>query len=202
MSTWTSKVSLLVASLVLAACGDVLNVTRNAPVRVQLPDGMVVAGARGWCVDRATSQTSSGAAVVVLGSCAAIARNAFLPSPQIDGVLTVSVEEESSTPPSLSDLAGFLSSEQGRAVLARDGRAASIQLLEIATQNDTLFLHALDTSGGPLNTGENYWRALFDIEGRFITISLVTAPPEQASRNLSIATLNAQVKQLKAANGI
>ncbi|MBT8415125.1 MAG: hypothetical protein KJO30_12420 [Boseongicola sp.] len=200
MSTWTSKVSLLVAGGLLAACGAGLSVTRNAPVQVQLPDGMVVEGARGWCVDRATSKAREGGAVVVLGSCAAIAGNALLPSPGVAGVVTISVEDETGSPASLSDVAAFLATDQGRALLARDGRPASVNLLEIAAEDDALFLHALDTSGGPLNTGADYWRAVFDIDGRFVSVSLMPNTPEQVSRAQSIATLDAQIDRLKAAN--
>ena len=200
MSTWTSKVTLLVAGLALAACGAGFNVTRSAPMQVQLPDGLIVAGARGWCVDKSTSRANSGGAVVVLASCAAIADNALLPSPRFEGVVTVSVEESGETIPSVQDVAAFLSTSEGRAVLARDGRPESVDLLEVATSDDTLFLHALDTSGGPLNTGDDYWRAIFDIEGRFVSVSLTSVEPKQVSRATSLATLNAQIARMKSAN--
>lgn len=200
MFTWTSKVSLLIAGCLLTACGAGLSVTRNAPVEVQLPDGLVVAGARGWCVDRSTSKAREGGAVVVLGSCAAIAGNALLPSPRVDGIVTISVENGTGAPASLADVAAFLATDQGRAVLARDGRAASVDLLEIAAADDALFLHALDKSGGPLNTGTDYWRAVFDIQGRFVSVSLTPNAPDEVSRAQSLATLDAQIDRLKAAN--
>ena len=202
MSTWTSKVTLLVAGLALAACGTGFSVTRSAPMQVQLPDGLIVAGARGWCVDERTSKANSGGAVVVLASCAAIAGNALLPSPRFDGVVTVSVEDSAETIPSVADIAAFMATEQGRAVLARDGRADSVDLLEVATSDDALYLHALDKSGGPLNTGADYWRAIFDIEGRFVSVSLTSVDPDQVSRAASLATLNAQISQLKSANNL
>ena len=200
MSTWTSKVSLLVAGLVLAACGPGLNVTRNAPAQIQLPDGLIVAGARGWCIDQTTSEARAGGAVIVMGSCAAIADNILLPSPRFDGVVTISVEDTSGATPSVDDVAAFIATDEGRAVLARDGRAESVDLLEVATADDALFLHALDTSGGPLNTGKDYWRVLFDIDGRFVTVSLTAFAPDEISRAQSIATLNAQIDRLKEAN--
>lgn len=200
MSTWTSKVSLLVAGWILTACGASVSVTRNAPMQVQLADGMIVAGAHGWCVDKTTSKAREGGAVVVLGSCAAITNNALLPSPRVAGVVTISVENGTGGAPPVRDVAVFLSTDQGRAALARDGRAESVELLEVAAQNNTLFLHAFDTSGGPLNTGSNYWRALFDIDGRFVSVSLAPNDPDQVSRAQSIATLDAQIDRLKAAN--
>ena len=200
MSTWTSKVSLLAVGFALAACGAGLSVTRNAPMQVRLPDGLVVAGARGWCVDRTTSRTQNGASTIVLGSCAAIAGNVLLPHPQIDGVVTISVESASVGTPTLEGLTEFLTSERGLAVLARDGRADSVDLLEMAPRDGALFLHALDASGGPLNTGADYWRALFDIEGRFVSVSLIPVANGALSRDQSLATLDAQINRLKAAN--
>lgn len=200
MSTWTSKVCLAAAALALAACGAGLNVTRNAPMQVRLPDGLVVAGARGWCVDQATSRTRGDTTVIVLGSCAAIADNALLPRPPVNGVVTIAVEDGAEATPDIDSLASFLASPDGHALLARDGRAESISLLEMSTQNDALFLHALDQSGGPSNAAEDYWRALFDIDGRFVTISLITMVNRPVSRDQGLAALNAQVARLKAAN--
>lgn len=202
MSTWTSKVALLVAGLALTACGAGLSVTRSAPMQVQLADGLIVAGARGWCVDRKTTKANASGAVVVLASCAAIADNALLPRPKFDGVVTISVEGSTETIPTVQEVAAFLTTDQGRAVLARDRRAQSVDLLEVATSNDALFLHALDTSGGPLNTGKDYWRAIFDIEGRFVSVSLTSVEPDQVSRATSLATLNAQIARLKSANNL
>ncbi|NNJ68774.1 MAG: hypothetical protein HKP54_12130, partial [Boseongicola sp.] len=51
-----------------------------------------------------------------------------------------------------------------------------------------------------LNTGADYWRAVFDIDGRFVSVSLMPNTPEQVSRAQSIATLDAQIDRLKAAN--
>ena len=201
MSTWISKASLLVAGFLLAACEAGVSVTRNAPMQVQLADGLIVAGARGWCVDQTTSKAREGGVVVVLGSCAAIANNALLPSPRIDGVVTISVETGAGVAPPVRDVAAFLSTEQGRSALARDGRAESVELLEVAAQDDAVFLHALDTSGGPLNTGADYWRALFNIDGRFVSVSLAPNEPDQITRTQSIATLDAQIDRLKSANG-
>ena len=202
MSTWTSKVILAGLAFGLAACGAALNVTRNAPMQVQLTDGLIVAGARGWCVDESTSRARDGTTVIVLGSCAAIAGNALLPKPSVEGVLTIAVEDEAETTPDVDSLAAFLSSTQGRALLARDGQASSISLLEMSKSEDALFLHALDQSGAPRSAAEDYWRALFDIDGRFVTISLITLADRPISRRQGLRTLNAQVDRLKAANAL
>jgi hypothetical protein len=49
MSTRTSSL-VLVSILGLAAC-DAGGMVSRAPTRIVLPDGIVVAGADGWCID-------------------------------------------------------------------------------------------------------------------------------------------------------
>ncbi len=197
MSTWISKsLAICAAFAALSGCDGGFNITRNAPGKIQLADGLVIAGARGWCVDQATTRTGGDAAVVVLGSCAAIARNALLPRPSVPGVVTVSVENQANgvLPPEV--LEAYLVTETGRAALARDGRATSLDILETRRSGETLYLHALDRSGWPKNAAEDYWRALFDIDGRFVTVSLVGLTKTPISRDDGLATLDAQIERL------
>jgi len=208
MSTWTSRVLIAAAALGLAACDGGFNVTRNAPTEVRLPDGLVVGGAKGWCVDRATTRTAAETAVIVLGSCAAIARNAFAPRPEVPGVVTVSVEtgadaggDSGAGAAPAAALAAFFRTEAGRAALARDGRAASVRILETRQRGNALYLHALDQSAGRVpGAAPDYWRALFDIDGRFVTVSLVGLKGRPIGRDEGLATLEAQVSHLSAAN--
>jgi len=86
--------------------------------------------------------------------------------------------------------------EPGRAALARDGRAASVDILETRRSGETLYLHAIDRSGGPRAAAEDYWRALFDIDGRFVTVSLVGLTATPISRDEGLATLAAQIERL------
>lgn len=207
MSTPIFKAKLAGAALLLAGCDgalpglDALDVTRRAPERIELPDGLVVAGARGWCVDTDTTRASGEAAVVVLGSCAAIAGNALAPRPAVPGVVTVSVERTVGDIPPASDLEAFFATEAGRAALARDGRADSVRILETRREGDLLFVHAQDASAGAVpGVAEDYWRALFDMDGRFVSVSLVGLSSKPIDRSDGIATLEAQVDELKSAN--
>ncbi len=197
MSIWISNsVVALAAVVALAGCAGDFNVTRKAPEQIRLPDGLVVAGARGWCIDRATTRTGGDASVVVLGSCAAIAQDAFLPRPLVPGVVTVSVEDTATGVPPTDTLEAFLVTEPGRAALARDGRATSIDILETRRSGETLYLHAVDRSGWPRSLAQDYWRALFDIDGRFVTVSLVGLTTKPISRDDGLATLDAQIERL------
>ena len=198
-STWISKATLLAGVLALAGCDQAMNVTRSAPQQVRLADGLVVAGARGWCVDQETTQASADAAVVVLGSCAAIAGNPIAPRPDVPGVVTVSVDGVEDGVPRAEALEQFFSTAFGRAALARDGRPDSVTILETRRQGDLLFLHAEDKSADSAQA-EDYWRALFGVNGRFVTVSLVGLSDQPIPRDKGLSTLAAQVRRLKSAN--
>ena len=195
----TSKAALLLAVLAVAGCDGGFNVTRTAPERISLPDGTVVAGAQGWCVDTSSSRAKGTTAVVVLGSCAAIARNALAPRPEVPGVVTVSVESEAGPSPTTEELETFLLTAQGRAALARDGRSSSVQILETRREDDLLYLHSQDRNAAP-GAAHDTWRALFDLDGRFVSVSLFGKMDRPIARSEGLATLEAQVDQLKAAN--
>lgn len=198
-STWISKTALAAGALALAGCDAGFNVTRSAPQQVRLADGLVVAGARGWCVDQKTTQTTADAAVVVLGSCAAIAGNALAPRPSVPGVVTVSVDGVAAGVPPTEALEQFFATDTGRAALARNGKAESVTILESKRQGDLLLLHTEDRSAAS-SQAEDYWRALFGVNGRFVTVSLVGLSDEPISRDQGLATLTEQVRRLKSAN--
>lgn len=194
-----SRLVLIAGAFALAACDTGL-VTRKAPASIRLSDGTVVAGTRGWCIDRATSKAGPGAAVVVLGSCAAIAGNRRAPAPKVPGIVTVSLEREAGEVPAAADLAKFLSTDSGRALLAADGRSESVKILETVIDGDRLFLRIRDNSASP-GTAKETWRALFDLGGRFASVSLYAQAGTPIGRDRGLETLSDQVDKLAAANG-
>lgn len=175
---------------------------RSAPNVVTLSDGLVIAGAQGWCVDETTSSTQSSATVVIFGNCAALSSDVAQPQPSVSGIVTVSVENTVNAAPPLEAIETFLRSEQGRAALSRSGTADSVEILETEVDGDTLVLHAVDRSGVPDKTSEEYWRALFSIGGRVVTVSLVAADAEQASDAAWRAALEEQIAEMKSANAV
>ena len=201
MFTWISKTTAIAtAATGLAACSITDITSRNAADTVRLPSGVIVEGSPGWCVAPDMLHTADDVSVVVFGSCAAIEENASLPSPDVSGIITVSVDNVAlGTTPS-DVLEAFFGTEKGRAALARDGQADSVQILESLQDNDALFLHAVDQSGWPADAAEDYWRAVFDIGGRFVTVSLVGLNDEPIARDVGLRTLEAQIEKLRAAN--
>lgn len=183
----------------LVACGTSSEVSRNAPTRIVLSDGLVVAGAEGWCVDETTSRASEANSVVVLGSCAAIAGDPMRERPEIPGIVTVSVEAEAGEVPDSKTLETFFSSEAGRAALAQDGQAESVSILETQHQEGLLFLHASDASAASGASNE-IWRALFGLGGRFVAVSFYSRLEDGIDSEDGLATLIAHVEELRAAN--
>ena len=192
----------LTAGLGLAGCdtGLGIGVSRQAPEQIRLADGMVVAGAEGWCVDTITTRSDDDAAVVVLGSCAALAENVRAPSPDVPGLVTVSVDsDDGGAAPTADQLESFFGTDAGRAALARDGRAESVEILETRRREDLLILRAEDRSAAP-GTDPEVWRALFDLEGRFISVSLYGLEDQPIESEDGLATLSEQVATLRAVN--
>lgn len=200
MSTPTSRDLFLALCLGLAGCAEGVTVSRAAPERIALPDGLIVAGARGWCVDRQSSRSGRGTSVVVLASCAAISRNALAARPDVPGVVTVSVESAPGSASSPAALEAFFGTATGRAALARDGDAGSIDILETRREGDLLFLHARDRSI-PQGASSDTWRAIFDLDGRFVAVSLYGLRGRPIPPPAAFHTLAAHVDRLKDANG-
>ena len=203
-----SKLCLVAGIFGLAACDAALdglgdfNVTRSAPERIELPDGLVVSGTRGWCVDTSTTRSDGETSVVVLGSCAAIAGNAFAPRPDVPGVVTVSIENEVGGVPPAEALQRFIASDAGRAALARDGSAQSVDILESRRDGEMLLIHVEDRSSiQVLGASQDYWRAIFDLDGRFVTVSLISLSSRPIDRATGFDTLEAQVERIRSANG-
>ncbi len=93
----------------------------------------------------------------------------------------------------------YFVTEQGRAALARDGQPGSVSILETRRTDTLLFLHARDPSALP-GASDDVWKALFDLKGRVVSISLFGRENRPIARDEGLSTLGAQVDELRAAN--
>lgn len=205
MSTWISRACAPLLFAGLAGCGAVDLVTRSAPERVAVAgDSIWVAGPPGYCIDRSASNDGAGGAFVLLGSCASLSRDASRPHPQEPGVLTVTVSEGGIAAGGLGDLLGdleaYFQTPEGRASLSRDGRAGSVELLTTRIADGALYLHARDAGGRARGMADDYWRALFDINGRLVTLSVNAFSATPLSVSAGFATLEAFAARIRAAN--
>lgn len=154
------------SGLLLAGC-----VVPGGGIRsVALLDGAVVAAApAGYCVAPGAGRRGEDSAVVLMGRCSD--RSEADPA-----VVTLSVGAAGSAGAMTAGgaaLADFFRSDEGRAMLSREGRAADVRVLEAVGRTDAFFLHVEDRSVG------DYWRALTGVRGRLVTVS-VAGPEGQA----------------------
>lgn len=177
MSIWTSNLALGLAAAAIIAAGAA-TAQQVAPRKASVSEGAItVAGPSGYCVDRESSQLSADTAFVFLGSCAAL--NGKGAGPRLRAVLTASVQPGAPAPAAfraqLRDLAAFLTTDAGRASLARDGKARSVQIAEILLVGDALFLRVRDRA--PLaghRVVPEYWRAILARRGRLVSLSVLS----------------------------
>ena len=162
--------------LVLPGClAGAPEVSRTATTLTVADRPMVIAGPPGFCVDPRATQIGVDNAFVLLGNCAAITGRPGARQPDLRALLTATVAE-SDTPDAVARAPGrldaFFRSAAGRRALSRDGRAASVRVLESFAQGGVYFLHASDRSNGIVpGMAADYWRAYFDLDGRIVSVS-------------------------------
>ncbi|MGC9418127.1 MAG: hypothetical protein ACP5EN_04060 [Rhodovulum sp.] len=177
-----------------AGLGGLLQ-SRAAPQKVTVADDTVaIAGPRGFCIDRTATRDGGQGAFVLMASCAAISGRRNAPVPATDALLTASVAANPGPGGTPEDralvLARFFGTEEGRAALARDGRASSVEVVEMFDRDGLFVLRARDRSAG-LGAGlrDDYWRAIFDVNGRIVTASVVGFDDRPISDKAGLAVL-------------
>ncbi|MDJ1009141.1 MAG: hypothetical protein QNJ13_15100 [Paracoccaceae bacterium] len=202
MSTWISRtVQAGLAAAVLAGCAGEVDVTRLAPESVLVAEDVVVAGPPGYCVDPGAVRQSGTAAFVLLGSCASLSGGGLSAMPDAPGVLTVLVSPEGAGAPlsaaSEAQLVRFFESEDGRTALSADGRAESVEILELRADDGQIYVRARDLSGArPLGVAEDYWRALFDLNGHLVTATVIGFEARPLDAQDGLRTLSALTARL------
>ncbi len=172
------------ALLGLAAC--VPGLPGSGPARIALFGGsLIVAAPYGYCINPETATQTGDLAVVLIGRCrdgsqaAAALVTVTVGPPGSAGVLAAGGPE----------LAAFFTSAQGRATLARSGKAADVTISRAVMAGGDFVMLLTDRSAG------TYWRAITGLRGRVVTVSAagtqdVTLTPE-SGRDVLNATLAA-----------
>ncbi|TCO73517.1 hypothetical protein [Rhodovulum euryhalinum] len=180
--------------------------SRAAPQKVTLSDGVVaIAGPRGFCIDGTATRDGENGAFVLMASCAAITGRRTAPTPATDALLTASVAANPGPGGSPEDralvLARYFSSDEGRAALARDGRAASVTVDQMFDRDGLFFLRARDRSAG-LKAGlrDDHWRAIFEVNGRIVTASVVGFETTPISDEAALAVLREFADRIRTAS--
>ena len=164
-------------------------------------DSIVIGGPRGYCVDKSSSRLRGQTAFVLLGGCAVLSGDDHDEVPTFPGILTASVDQRgfgTATPETLDKLAKFVTTTDGRAVLARDGRAESVNVLGVLRDNSAVLIHLQDESGFQIPGIEaTYWRGLFELNGRLITASVLGFKDHPLPAREGLTTLQAFLARIR-----
>lgn len=190
--------------LALAGCDTLMGVTGGLPVETQtvVADGaVVVAGPRGFCVDPASTRPSGEVPFVMMGNCAVISRDGRAPQPNVKAVLTATVA--TLDPPFVFDSADpglpiFFEGTEGRAALSRAGDPATVEVLESFVRGPAFYLHARDTSPGPVaNLDATHWRAIFGVNGRVVSAAVLDFQGSALPPDRSLTVLSEFVERIR-----
>jgi len=178
---------------------------RSAPEQIRVANNEVlIAGPKGFCIDPTQTRDTDGSAFVLLGSCAAIANTRNRPQPGVPAILTATVSRKSENPPiaeSMQALTDFFASDPGRAALSRDGKAGTIEVVETHDKDGVFYIHARDSSSDMLaGAGDEYWRALFDVQGRLVSASVFGVRERPFPPDAGLAVLQGFTNRIRAEN--
>ena len=192
-----ARLAALCLLLVAAGCQMALPLRLAAgPARLAVLDGAVtVVAPRGYCIDPAASLHDADTAVVLIGRCRTDARSAA----QVAAVVTVSVGPGGSAGVMTAGgaaLSAFFTSDQGRALLARSGRAADVQVIQARARDDAFVMQVADRSAGV------YWRAVTGIGGRLVTVSASGAEGADLAPEAGLPLVESTLAALRAANPV
>lgn len=175
--------------LLLAACvgGGGLGGTSSRPV---LQGALNIAPPQGYCVDPAALREDQDHAVVLMGRCSARASvKPALVSLTIGPAGSAGVMAAGG-----AELAGFFTSEEGRATLAPSGKARDVKVVEALSAGDA-FLMRLQERGAP-----SYWRAVMGLRGRLVTLSVHGTPAEPLDAEDGRAVIDRALGAMRRAN--
>jgi hypothetical protein len=156
-----------------------------------LNGAITVAAPKGYCIDKKASVARGSATVLLIGRCddqgqvAAAVVTLTIGGPASAGVLAAGPQA----------LGEYFASNAGRKVLARDGNADHVQIVQMQSDGRGLLLHLNDQVAG------DYWRAIAAIKGRLVTISASGVPEAPLTPGQARALVTATMTLLDKRNG-
>ncbi|MDB5660733.1 MAG: hypothetical protein JWS10_3348 [Cypionkella sp.] len=191
MPTPARLAAILLALMTLASCqvGSGFTSSRAAPV---LNGALQIGVPPGYCIDRKASGESRDTAVVLMGRCT----DAMKATPAL---ITASIGQSGSAGVMTAGgpaLATFFRSNQGRAMLARSGRASDVRVIAALGSGDAFLLHLQDRNAG------EYWRAVIGIKSRLVTLSATGTEAVRLDPNQGRKVLEDALAALRSANKI
>lgn len=208
MCTWISKsAARRVAAATLVATLAACVATGPSGTRAVAVSGgaVTVTGPEGYCIDRGATRESASGAFVLFGTCAALTRSASAGQPARAAVLTASVGQPAAVgvdlAANLPAMAAFFRSVPGRAALSRSGDAGTVRVEETGKAGDALYIRLSDRSAAAGQSVEpGYWRALIPVQGRIVTLAVLSPAQAPLTSSEQRALLDRFVARMRAAN--
>lgn len=159
-----------------------------------------VRGPEGYCIDQRASNARRGFAV--LAGCALLADDADI-MPNLDGLITVQfgAPDTASVTDNEEAFAAFLKSDAGRQILAANGDLAAVGDVNTITDRSAVLARFEDTAGTVFpNTAGPQWRGFVDVQGRLVTVSVLSFERNTLSRGEGERLLVVALAELIEAN--
>ena len=165
MSTWISKAllfPLLISGCVAPGVTGGAGEKGDAPPRSIVVSGVKLAGPNGFCPLPSTKQSVGGAEFVAFAPCdgraAAILAATVGAQGSADGITLTQ-----------ATLAPYFQTEEGKAALRGAGSRDAIAVQEVGDYKGAVILRLTRGTKGQVSTS---WRALMQVRGRLVTLSL------------------------------
>lgn len=182
---------MLVALVFLALSACVAAVPGTGQTRIALfGGGLTVAAPNGYCIIPENATQTGDAAVVLIGRCRDGSQAAA-------ALVTVTVGTPGSAAVMAAggpELAAFFTSAQGRATLARSGKASDVKVSRAVMAGGDFVMLLTDRQAG------TYWRGITGLNGRVVTVSAAGTAEVALSTEAGRDVLNATLLALHRAN--
>lgn len=160
---------------------------RTAPV---LGGAVILGVPDGYCIDRAASREGQNSAVILMGRCSSTSA----PQPALITVTIGAAGSASVLRGGGQSLAAFFTSDRGKRMLSRSGRAEDVRILRALDRDNGFFLYISDRGIG------SYWRAVTGVKARLVTVSATGAPGRVLAPETGRALVEDVVRMVRKAN--
>lgn len=211
MSIWISSggplriwTALALLSTLPGCTADMAGVAGSRALSVS-GGAVTVAGPAGYCVDKGASKDGSAGAFVLLGTCAAMTRSTGAGPTVAPAILTASVipgaPDEGPLSAVFPSTARFFRSAPGRKALSRNGRPENVEVADVISKGEVLYIRLRDTSESAGQSVEpEYWRAILSLRGRIVTLSALALRDRPLTSSAKRKVLEAFVARMQATN--
>jgi len=166
---------------------------------------LTVAAPAGFCIDRASTAVSDAGAFVLMSDCALLGGGG---APSVGAAMTASIStgglggEGDDPVQSLTDLAEFVASGEGRALLGRSGQPGAVRILASQQQGDVLYVLVEDRGRQPIaGIDRRFWRAFLEVDDHMVVLSVLGFEGAGVDPQQGLDLLAGLAAAMQAANG-